>query len=69
MRLDDFLGMICDLYPKRARKVLLQVKGNYRNTSFNIPGLSSFWIKTTWEVLLTGSVLANGYRSRYFLRK
>lgn len=38
MRLDDFLGMICDLYPKRARKVLLQVKGNYRNPSFNIPG-------------------------------
>lgn len=29
-----FLGMIWDTYPKKSRKVLMQVKENYRNPSF-----------------------------------
>ena len=33
-----FLGMIWDRYPNEARKVLLKVKGNYRNPSFTMSG-------------------------------
>jgi len=33
-----FLGMIWDSYPKEARKVLLQVKENYRNPPFTASG-------------------------------